>query len=113
MAQIFVPQPSPPRRSWGGYIATATVVALTVLGLTNPDQEACSYYSGQKLKAKICEQKSVTGVLCSVIVPLPTAAIALTASTHTYRDNYLLFSIYRTKFMDTEVQTLGIAGRCL
>lgn len=111
MAQTFVPQSSPPNRPWGIYIAAGLAV-LTVLGLTNPDQKACSHYAAEKLKHKICEQKSVAGVFCPVIIPLPNAVTASGTSLHTYRKNYLLLSVYHTKFIDTEVQTVGIAGQC-
>ncbi|MGV0025340.1 DUF4359 domain-containing protein [Phormidesmis priestleyi] len=113
MAHIPMPQFNtvPPKRPWGMLFVAG--LGLTLLGVTNPSQANYSSYAAWSLKENTCEQKPLSPIvqaICPVIASLPNGLTAQFISQYTRRDNYLFFSIYHTKFLDAEVQKVGIAG---
>ena len=111
-----------------GLIAAATLTVAGSLAWFNPDQQAFESYARQQLSSylqdNLCEDivsplGKFIDLPCEELVIENQDLLNGLIQDRTQRDNYLLFSIYRTSLMlpfggilpGYEVTTLGIGGR--
>ncbi len=77
--------------------------ALVVLAVTNPPMPLYTAWAVQEIQAYA---SGVLGALSSVF----PGSLASAVASSTVRDNYLLFSIYRTNALGYHVRVLGLVN---
>ncbi len=94
-----------------GAISLAGIALL--IPVLNPGQQAYADHVISKLQDKDCRQEVITleqRLLCQTVNTLPRSMTKKIVLEYSSRQNFVFFSLYRTKLPGIENQSLGVAG---
>lgn len=84
---------------------------LAALMLTNPSKQQYSEHLAWTFQTTMCRQQQQSlkvRSVCSAISVLPYDTAAGFISEYSQRENFLLFSMYRTNFLGLENRSIGV-----
>jgi Domain of unknown function (DUF4359) len=83
------------------------------LVVTNPKQEAYVEYLWWKLQENSCDRNSPDReilIACNLLQPTPKEIGKTFIKGYVRRQNYILFSVYTTRFLGMKNSSVGIGG---
>lgn len=112
---------------WLGKGVIVLAILGAIMGGTNPPREEYVHYASGKVadlaKSEMCKESDITNYLggfgqdllktCETGFDLPQSVIKAVINNSTRRQNFVIFSIYTTRVLDYEYQTIGAFGNFL
>ncbi|PSB17699.1 hypothetical protein C7B61_02080 [filamentous cyanobacterium CCP1] len=86
-----------------------TIAAITAgLILTNPNEVSYANWIALHMQTHACQNQG--SIACQTIEHLPKDMLKPTLEQYSYRQNFVLFSIYTTQFFGLQERSVGIGG---